>query len=181
MKKIWRLALKRAVFYPSVSKAITGWPYPVAWVSWPLATSQYKRGISWYWRQRNFPKHSYLPILLNDITTRDKYLGVCPNGNRLWGRSSGQSSWLQIQRSEFDSRRYQIFWEVVGLERGPLGLVSTTEELLGRNSSGSGLESRVSVRERTIKTERRRLSAKLVPTSEIVGCRVVSAAYPLRP
>jgi hypothetical protein len=47
---------------------------------------------------------------------------------------------LQIQRSEFDSRRYQIFLEVVGLERGPLNLVSTTEELLGRKSSGSGLE-----------------------------------------
>jgi hypothetical protein len=30
----------------------------------------------------------------------------------------------------------------VGLERGPLGLVSTIEELLGRKSSGSGLESR---------------------------------------
>jgi hypothetical protein len=30
----------------------------------------------------------------------------------------------------------------VGLERGPLSLVSTAEELLGRNSSGSGLESR---------------------------------------
>jgi hypothetical protein len=29
-----------------------------------------------------------------------------------------------------DSRRYQIFWEVVGLERGPLSLVSITEELL---------------------------------------------------
>jgi hypothetical protein len=28
----------------------------------------------------------------------------------------------------------------VGLERGPLSLVSTTEEVLGRNSSGSGLE-----------------------------------------
>jgi hypothetical protein len=40
-----------------------------------------------------------------------------------------------------DSRRYQIFWEAVGLECGPLSLVSTTEELLGRNSSGSGLES----------------------------------------
>jgi hypothetical protein len=39
----------------------------------------------------------------------------------------------------FDSRYYQIFWEVVGLEQGPLSLVSTTEELLGRNSSGSGL------------------------------------------
>jgi hypothetical protein len=30
----------------------------------------------------------------------------------------------------------------VGLERGPLSLVSTTEELLGRKSSGSCLENR---------------------------------------
>jgi hypothetical protein len=30
----------------------------------------------------------------------------------------------------------------VGLERGPLNLVTTIEELLGRNSSGSGLENR---------------------------------------
>jgi hypothetical protein len=58
----------------------------------------------------------------------------------LW--SSGQSSCLQIQRSAFDSRRYQIFWEVMGLERGPLSLVSTIEELLERKSSSSGLESR---------------------------------------
>jgi hypothetical protein len=29
-------------------------------------------------------------------------------GPPLW--SSGQSSWLQIQRSRFDSRRYQIFF-----------------------------------------------------------------------
>jgi hypothetical protein len=58
----------------------------------------------------------------------------------LW--SSGQSSWLQIQRSGFDSRRYHIFWEVVGLERVPLSLVSTIEELLERKSSGSGLENR---------------------------------------
>jgi hypothetical protein len=33
----------------------------------------------------------------------------------------------------FDSRHYQIFWDVVGLERGPLSLVSIIEELLGRN------------------------------------------------
>jgi hypothetical protein len=58
----------------------------------------------------------------------------------LW--SSGQSSWLQIQWPGFDSLRYQIFWEVVSLEWGPLGLVNATEELLGRNSSGFGLESR---------------------------------------
>jgi hypothetical protein len=32
--------------------------------------------------------------------------------------------------------------KVVGLERGPLSLVSTIEELLERKSSGSGLENR---------------------------------------
>jgi hypothetical protein len=36
----------------------------------------------------------------------------------------------------------KFFWEVVGLDRGPLSLVSTTEEQLERKSSGSGLESR---------------------------------------
>jgi hypothetical protein len=58
----------------------------------------------------------------------------------LW--SSGQSSWLQIQRSGFDFRHYKVFWEVVVLERGPLKLVSTIEELLGRKRSGSCLENR---------------------------------------
>jgi hypothetical protein len=58
----------------------------------------------------------------------------------LW--SSGQSSWLQIQRPGLNSRRHQIFWEVVGQERSPLSLVSTIEELVERKSSGSGLESR---------------------------------------
>jgi hypothetical protein len=55
----------------------------------------------------------------------------------LW--SSGQSSWLQIQRFGFDSRRYQISCEVVGLERGPLSII---DELVGIKSSGSGLETR---------------------------------------
>jgi hypothetical protein len=59
-------------------------------------------------------------------------------GPPLW--SSGRSSWLQIQMPGFDSWRYQIFWEIVGQERGPLSLVSTIEELLERKSSGSGLE-----------------------------------------
>jgi hypothetical protein len=61
-------------------------------------------------------------------------------GPPLW--SSGQSSWLQIHRSGFYSQRYQIFWQVLGLERGPFSLVSTIEELLERESSGSGLENR---------------------------------------
>jgi hypothetical protein len=41
----------------------------------------------------------------------------------------------------FDYRPYQIFYEM-GLERGPLSLVSTIEELLGKKSSDSGLEKR---------------------------------------
>jgi hypothetical protein len=61
-------------------------------------------------------------------------------GPPLW--SSGQSSWLQIQRFGYDSRRCQIFLEVVGLERGPLSLVNTSEEIFGRKSSGSCLEIR---------------------------------------
>jgi hypothetical protein len=55
-------------------------------------------------------------------------LQIVTVGPPLW--SSGQSSWLQIQKSGLDSRRYQIFWEIVGLERDPLSLVSTIEELL---------------------------------------------------
>jgi hypothetical protein len=41
------------------------------------------------------------------------------------------SSWLQIRRPGFDFRYYQNE-KVVGLERGPLSLVNTTEELLDR-------------------------------------------------
>jgi hypothetical protein len=50
----------------------------------------------------------------------------------LW--SSGQSSWLQIRRPGFESWHYKkkLKKKVVGVERGPLSLVSTTEELLDR-------------------------------------------------
>jgi hypothetical protein len=59
--------------------------------------------------------------------------------------SYGQSEpplWPRIQRPGFDSWRYQIFWEIMGLERGPLSLVNTNEELLERKNCGSGLGSR---------------------------------------
>jgi hypothetical protein len=55
---------------------------------------------------------------------------------------SGPPLWSNVQSFGFDFRRYQILWKVVGLERGPLSLLSTTEELLERKSSGSGLETR---------------------------------------
>jgi hypothetical protein len=51
---------------------------------------------------------------------------IC-NRPPLW--FSGQSSWLQIRRPGFDSRHNQKK-KVVGLERGPLSLVSTIEKLL---------------------------------------------------
>jgi hypothetical protein len=81
----------------------------------------------------------------------------------LW--SSCQSSWLQIQRSGFDYRRYYIFWEVVSLERGPLRFVSTIEELLGRKSSGR--------RGSTALTTRHHSPQKLAQTSLISGNRSV--------
>jgi hypothetical protein len=63
---------------------------------------------------------------------------------------------------EFDSRRYQIFWKIVGLERGPLSLVRIIEELLERKSSGSGLENRDSLpRGFVALTTRHPLSAKV--------------------
>jgi hypothetical protein len=55
---------------------------------------------------------------------------------------SGRSSGLQIHRSGFDSRRKHIFGEVASLERGPLNLVTTIEELLRINSKCSCPENR---------------------------------------
>jgi hypothetical protein len=54
----------------------------------------------------------------------------------LW--SKGQSSWLQIRRSGFVFRRYQIFCEVVVLELGPLSL----DRLCGLVVSVPGYRSR---------------------------------------
>jgi hypothetical protein len=75
----------------------------------------------WEWR------HSFSIVCIN-------------NADRLSGlvvRVPGYRS----RGSRFDSRRYQIFWEEVSLERGPLSLVSTIEKLLGR-CNGSGVERR---------------------------------------
>jgi hypothetical protein len=68
--------------------------------------------------------------LISSVVVQDRLLSpLVTCGPPLW--SSGQSSWLQILRPGFDSRHYQEK-KVVGLERGPLSLVSTTEELLDR-------------------------------------------------
>jgi hypothetical protein len=74
----------------------------------------------------------------------------------------------------FGSRLYQIFWEVVGLERVQLSLVSTIEELLGRNNCGSGLENREYGRGDPLRWPRDTLyPQKLTPTSPTCGGRSV--------
>jgi hypothetical protein len=98
----------------------------------------------------------------------------------LW--SSGQSSWLQIQRSAYNSRRYHIFWEIVGLERGPLNLVSTIEELLEWNSSSSGLEIREHCREDPLRWPRDNFyPQKLALNSPTSGSRSVGIVNGIRP
>jgi hypothetical protein len=64
------------------------------------------------------------------------------SGPPLW--SNGQSSWLQIQRSGLDSRRYLIFWEVVGSNGAHSASWVQLRSYLGekKKSSGSGLEIR---------------------------------------
>jgi hypothetical protein len=61
---------------------------------------------------------------------------------KLYVKSVNYLITVELLQVIVDSRRYQIFGKVVVLERGPLSLVSTIEELLGRKSSGSGLENR---------------------------------------
>jgi hypothetical protein len=62
----------------------------------------------------------------------------------------------------------------VGLERSSLSLVSTIEELLGRNSSGSGLETREYGREHPLRWPRDTVyPQKLALTSQTSGGRSV--------
>jgi hypothetical protein len=85
----------------------------------------------------------YNPWTLFEFLVQYLYFFYCMS--KLWPPLwySGQSYWLQIQRSVFDSRSYQTFWEILGMEQGPLGLVSTTKALVERKSSGSGLENQI--------------------------------------
>jgi hypothetical protein len=126
-------------------------------------------------------RHPSLPtVRFLQVWTKTKLRGLSPRANytRRPLLSSGQSSWLQIQRSGFDSRCYQIFWEVVGLEQGPLSLVSTNEELLERKSSGSGLEIRQYGRRDPSCWPRGTLyPEKLALTSPTSGCRWVGIFY----
>jgi hypothetical protein len=58
------------------------------------------------------------------------------NYTEIWGYKIKENLYLGVRR------RYQIFWEMVSLERGLLSLLSTIEELLERNNCCFSLENR---------------------------------------
>jgi hypothetical protein len=65
---------------------------------------------------------------------------------------------------------YKMFWEVVGLERGPLSLVRIIEELLVWKSSGSGQENRINDRGGSVAlTTQHPLSAKFAHKQRSLG------------
>jgi hypothetical protein len=86
-----------------------------------------KRGRGWYNKQRN----KQTPGLSTRANYTDRLCGLVVRVPGYTLRGPG-----------LDFLLYQIFWDVMGLERGPLSLMCTIEELLGRKSSSSGLENR---------------------------------------
>jgi hypothetical protein len=87
----------------------------------------------------------YSIVLSNLITLLPEYSGykeIWFSEIFQWTNRTHRVPGYRSRGPGFDSRRYQIFWKAVGLERDPFSLVSTTEEPLRRKSSGSGLENR---------------------------------------
>jgi hypothetical protein len=84
-------------------------------------------------------------IWMNVCTRICVCVRVCNIGDRLCGlvvRVLG----YRCRGPGFDSRFYQIFWEVVGLERGPLSLVRIIEELLERKLTAPVYEPKINGR-----------------------------------
>jgi hypothetical protein len=109
----------------------------------PLKVNRHFRGTCrlhlqrWVSKARNQRQARNSPVII--------FASYCIRPDRLCGlvvRVPGYRSRVP----GFDSLRYQTFWEVVGLERGPLRLVRIIEELLEWKSSGSGQENRINGR-----------------------------------
>jgi hypothetical protein len=113
-----------------ITRAITWYSERVFWDKTPFSPMKVNRHFGRTYFSENWPK--------NNSSFRHIHVALLHDWQSLW--SIGQSSWLQIQRFGLDSRRYHIFWELVALERRPLSLVSTIEELFRIKSSGFSLE-----------------------------------------
>ena len=87
------------------------------------------------------PSQYILSLLLFMIRNRNKFLDSSVISDRLCGlvvRVSG----YRYRGPGFDSRRYQIFRVVVGLERGPLSFVRSLRSYLNKKVGAPGLENR---------------------------------------
>jgi hypothetical protein len=86
-------------------------------ISWALFSNTWKFMITYFKTIQN--RWQMYMFLFSVLESRDRFCGLVV-------RVSGYIS----SGPEFDFRRFHIFWEATGLERGPLSLVRTTEELL---------------------------------------------------
>jgi hypothetical protein len=110
-----------------------------------LLTSMSTSKCLWGSRARPTRKDDYLPPSVGRLSRKRGIL----NAPQLYvmQRKVDHLCDLVVRVSGYKSRdpgsipsATRFSWEVLSLERGPLSLVSTTEELLGRKSSVSGLE-----------------------------------------
>jgi hypothetical protein len=113
-----------------------------------------------------FPPLTCSPLTLTLILDKLR----TPNCDRLFGlvvRVPG----YRFRGPGFDSRCYQIFWELLSLERGTLRFLSTIEELFGRNSSSKAENTAVGISCDDHETPL--YLQKLALTSTTSGCRSV--------
>jgi hypothetical protein len=83
--------------------------------------------------------NGYFEIKLNVLLIKCDFILVISANDRLHGlvvRLPGYRG----RGPGFDSRRYQIFWVAVGLERGPLSPCEDKWRATWKESNGSGLE-----------------------------------------
>ena len=129
--------LLHKAFWPTgIEKHYTGVKRPGRWLTFrlhllllteelavDLDSALWKSTVPWFWPQTEV---FHLKIHKAEVI---QLLAVVFFVDRLCGlvvRVSG----YRHRGLGFDFRRYQIFWVVVGLERGPLSLVRSIEELL---------------------------------------------------
>jgi hypothetical protein len=79
----------------------------------------------------SWPLPTCVPFLHLMNKKKDRLCGLVVRVPRYRSRGSG-----------IDSQRYQMFWKIVGLERGPLSLVRITEEIFKWETAAPGLENR---------------------------------------
>jgi hypothetical protein len=77
-----------------------------------------------------YTKMQFIDDCLCGLVVKDNY-----RSQRSWFKFPALPDFLRERERERERVR-----RGEGLERGPLSLLSTTEELLGRNNSGSGLQ-----------------------------------------